>query len=198
RLAKNAEMYGHDMVYTWADHQYSFRANAAITNVSGDAREIALRQRSSARYLQRPDRGTGSGGFFTNRYDTTATSLRGGGAYARLAKETGDWNWEAAINTRTPGYETNDFAFQQRADYLWYNANVVRFWSKPTSWYRTFVVLGGAQSQRNYEGDRTGLQYHTYLSETTPQFWNVNAFWIERPSVLDDRELRGGPVVKTV
>ena len=43
------------------------------------------------------------------------------GAYARLAKETGDWFGELQTNTRTPGYETNDYAFQQRADYIWFN-----------------------------------------------------------------------------
>jgi len=195
RLAKHAEMFGNDVVYTWAEHQYAFRANWALTNVSGDAREIALREQSSARYFQRPDRGAGSGGFFSNRYDTTATSLRGGGFYARVAKETGDWAWETAVNARTPGYETNDYAFQQRADYVWYNANVVRFWSKPTSWYHTLLAIVGAQAQNNFEGDRTGAQFQEFVQETTNQFWNLTEFFIERPSVIDDRQLRGGPAV---
>src|SRR5439155_5464576 len=133
RLARNAQMYGNDLFLTTADKKYSFMASAAITNVAGDPRVILLRQQSSARYFQRPDRGAGSGGFFSNRLDSSATSLRGLGAYARLAKETGDWFWELAANTRTPGYETNDYAFQRSADYLWTNANLVRFWSKRSS-----------------------------------------------------------------
>jgi hypothetical protein len=196
RLARNAEMYGNDVVYRWHDNEYSLTANTAITNVSGDAREIALRQQSSARYYQRPDRGPGWGGFFSSRYDTTATSLRGLGAYARLAKETGDWAWEAAVNTRTPGYETNDYAFQRSADYVWSNVNVVRFWSKQTRWYQTMIGILGAQTQQNYEGDRTAEQLHHFLSLTTRQFWSINEFFIVRPSVMDDRQLRGGPVVR--
>ena len=196
RLARHAEMYGNDVVYTWGDHTYAFRGSAAITNVSGDPREITLREQSSARYYQRPDRGVERSGFFTDGYDTTATSLRGAGLYARVAKETGDWMWETAINARTPGYETNDYAFQQRADYVWYNANLVRSWTKPTSWYRQLFAIVGGQTQSNFEGDRTALQLQAYLSEATKQFWNISAFYIDRPGELDDRQLRGGPVVK--
>src|SRR5689334_2809937 len=197
RLARTAEMYGNDVVFRWDDNKYSFSANAAVTNVSGDRREILLRQESSARYFQRPDRGSGWGGFFSTRRDTMATSLRGIGAYVHLAKETGDWTWETTMNTRTPGYETNDFAFQQKADYIWYNANLNRFWSKQTKWYQAMYGILGTQSQYNYDGDRTATQFHTYWSATTRQFWNVTEFYIIRPTAMDDRQLRGGPVVQT-
>jgi hypothetical protein len=196
RLAKHAEMYGNDLFYTWNDHMYSFRAQGALTNVTGDPREILLRQQSSARYFQRPDRGAGSGGFLSNRFDSSATSLHGAGGYARIAKETGDWFGETGINTRTPGYETNDYAFQQRADYIWYNANIGRTWTKPRSWYRSIYTIAGGQTQTNYEGDRTQGQLHAYFSETTPQFWNVSTFYIHRFSTVDDRQLRGGPAIK--
>ena len=196
RLARNAEMYGNDVVYRWHDNEYSLMANAAVTNVSGDPREIAVRQQSSARYFQRPDRVPGWGGLLSSRYDTTATSLRGVGAYTRLAKETGDWMWEGAINTRTPGFETNDYAFQRSADYIWYNANVMRFWSKQTRWYQTMFGILGAQTQQNFEGDRTAEQFHEFWNVTTRQFWSIAQFVIVRPSAMDDRQLRGGPVVR--
>ncbi len=197
RLARHAELYGSDLLYTFGDRRFSFRAAAAVTNVSGDPREIALRQQSSARYFQRPDRGDGSGGFLSSRYDTTATSLRGAGGYARLGKDAGDWSGEVAINARTPGYEVNDFAFQQRADYVWYNTNVARFWSKPTRWYQSLNALAGAQFQRSFEGNNTGTELHQYVMVTTRQFWNVMAFHMLRPSVIDEGVLRGGPAVKT-
>jgi len=196
RLARHAEMYGSDVHYTWHDHMYSLRAQGAITNVSGDPREILLREQSSARYFQRPDRRAGPNGFLSRRLDSSATALRGAGGYARIAKETGDWFGEIGANTRTPGYETNDYAFQQRADYLWFNANVGRTWTKPRSWYRSIYTIAGGQTQSNYEGDRTQRQAHAYFSETTPQFWNVSTFFIYRPKVIDDRQLRGGPAIQ--
>jgi hypothetical protein len=194
-LAHHAEMYGNDVYYTWHQQTYAFQAQASVTNVSGDPREILSREQSSARYFQRPDRGGGSGGFLSNGLDSTMTSLRGAGLYARVAKQTGDWFGELQTNIRTPGYETNDYAFQQRADYFWLNGNVGRTWTKPTNWYRQVTVLAGGQNQRNFEGDLTQRQLHGYWSEQTPQFWNLTTFFIHRPSVVDDKALRGGPAV---
>ncbi len=196
RLASHAELYGNDMFYTWHDHMFSFRAQGAVTNVSGDPAAILLRQESSARYFQRPDRGAVHG-FLSTQYDSNATSLRGAGWYARFGKDIGDWFGELQTNSRTPGYETNDYAFQQRADYLFYNGNIGRNWTTPGSWYRSITTIVGGQLQNNFEGDRTGEQLHTYFSTTTPQFWNVTAMYIKRPSVIDDRQLRGGPAVRT-
>ena len=195
RLARHAEMYGTDLFVTTKDKKYSLMASAAITNVSGDSGAILRRQMSSAHNFQRPDRGDGMGGFFSTRFDSSARALRGLGAYARVAKDNGDWMWEVAANTRTPGYETNDYAFQRSADYIWTNANLVRFFSKRSSWYQTLFAIVGGQTQQNYEGDRLFSQFHQYLQLQTHQFWNVSEFYIHYPRVLDDGQLRGGPVV---
>jgi hypothetical protein len=195
RLAQHAELVGGDFLYAWNSKVYQLMGSYGVTNVSGDARAITLREEASSRYFQRPDRGRGSGGFLSDRLDTNASSLRGAGAYLHLGKESGDWMWETAVNTRTPGYETNDYAFQQRADYVWYDANLFRYWSKPTSWYRNFYAIIGAQQQQNFEGDVTGRQGQLWFSTTTLQFWTVNSFWISRASVIDDHQLRGGPAV---
>lgn len=197
RLARHAEMIGSDVLYTFGERMYSFRASVAMTNVSGDSREILLREQSSARYFQRPDRGSGSDGFFATRYDSAATALRGLGAYARLSKDAGNTFGELQFSTRTPGYETNDYSYQRRADYTFYLANVGHYWSKPTSWYRNFNLLGGGQVQYNYEGDKTWAQVHEYVSEQTKSFWNLSLFHVYRDRAMDDRLLRGGPVVAT-
>ena len=197
RLTKHAEVVGADWTYAWKNRTYSWSGVTAISNLEGDPRVVYARQRSSARYYQRPDRDARSaGGFFSNALDSTATTMRGGGLYSRLAKDAGNWMWEAAVNARTPGFETNDVALQQRADYLWYSGNIFRYWSKPGKWYRDFSIITGAQRQQNYDGDLTDAQAHFFISSTTPQFWRYSAFYILRPAVMDDRLLRGGPVVK--
>jgi hypothetical protein len=196
-LARHAELVGHDLFYSTRSHAYSWRMQAALTNVSGDPREVLLRQESSARYFQRPDRGAGSGGLFSNRLDSTTTSLRGGGLYTRLAKETGSWFGETSFDTRTPGYESNDYAFQTRADYIFTNVNAGKTWNTPTAWYHQFIALGGAQMIRNYEGDRTQADYHVFAEGTTPQLWNFMGMYIDTPSSIDDRQLRGGPAVRS-
>lgn len=197
RLSRDAQMYGTDLVATTADKKYSLNASLALTNVAGDPRAVLARQRSSARYFQRPDRGEGWGGFLSGRVDSNATALRGLGAYARFAKETGSWWWEVAGNTRTPGYETNDYAFLRKADYIWTNANLIKLWLKRSSWYQSTAAILGAQTERNYEGNQLQTQFHEFYQLQLHSFWSFNQFFIHRPSTLDDRALRGGPLVGT-
>ena len=158
---------------------------------------MTARQRASSRYYQRPDRDArDGGGFFTDALDPGATAMRGAGAYLRLGKDAGNWMWETAMNMRTPGFESNDLAFLTRADYLWYNANVFRYWSKPTKYYRDMSIILGGQQQQNFDGDITDQQFHSFIGMTAKNFWNYNLCYIYRPDLLDDRLLRGGPVVE--
>ena len=196
RLTRHAELLGTDVQYTFKERQYSLTGNFAITNIEGDPAVISARQVAPARYYQRPDRKPGGDGFFTNALDPNATVMRGGGAYLRLAKDAGNWLWETAMNVRTPGFEANDLAFLTRADYIWYNANIFRSFTKPTSWYRNLQIIAGAQEQQNFDGDITDRQFHGFIGMTAKNFWNFNTFYIYRPDLLDDRLLRGGPVVE--
>lgn len=196
RLSSHAELYGTDFRYTWHNRDYSLVGQYALSNVDGTAPLIAAKQRASARYFQRPDRGRMSNGLFTNAYDTTLTSLRGGGAYMRLGKDAGQWLWEVMTNVRTPGFETNDYSFLTTSDFVYTNANVVMSLTKPTSWYRQLWSSVGSQFQKNWDGDLTDLQIPYYFQLTTPQFWNANFGFIWKPDLADDRLLRGGPVVR--
>jgi hypothetical protein len=197
RLTRHAELVGTDVRYTFKERNYSLSANFAITNIEGDPAVISARQRNSARYFQRPDRKPhDNGGFLTDELDPTATVMRGAGAYARLGKDAGNWMWETSLNMRTPGFENNDLAFLTRADYLWYNANVFRYWSKPTKWYRDLSIIVGGQQQQNFDGDINDQQFHAFVGTTAPNFWNFNLYYVGRPDLMDERLLRGGPVVQ--
>jgi hypothetical protein len=187
RLTRHAELVGADVVWFMKQRKYSFISQWAMSNVGGDTLAMQSVQRSAARYLQRPDREPGA-------FRSAATSLNGLAGYARFAKESGDFLWEGSFNTRTTGYETNDMAFQTRADYRWVNANVYRGWNKPTRWYRSLFTILGAQRSLNWDGDLVDQQYHYMLGGRTKGFWNWDSFVILRPEVLDDRQLRGGPI----
>ncbi|MCC6243914.1 MAG: hypothetical protein IT353_13810 [Gemmatimonadaceae bacterium] len=198
RLSQQAQLVGADWNYQWGNRSYSFMGNAAMSSVAGDARVITARQRSSARFFQRPGRMLGADGFFSTRFDSTATVMRGYGAYARVAKNAGNWQWESSASLRNPGYETNDYSFLTKADYIWNNANLIRIYNKPTRWYRSLVFLTGGQVQRNFSGDVTNnSDVHAFAETTTPQFWTFNAFVIHSPQgLIDDGLLRGGAAVR--
>jgi hypothetical protein len=196
RLRSRATAVGLDWNHTWQRREYSWRGSIVASDVAGSSKAIALAQRSSAHYFQRPDREVESDGLFDTAYDTLATTLRGYGLYTRLAKQNGNWLWETAQNWRSPAFEVNDLAFLDRADYKWMNFNVGRQWTVPTKRYRNIFTTAGAQQQFNYDGLRTDLQMHAYYGMEFTNYWNLRTFVIRRATVDDDRLTRGGPVVK--
>ncbi|MFN2398609.1 MAG: DUF5916 domain-containing protein [Gemmatimonadaceae bacterium] len=196
RLNDHSETAGLDMSYYWGKRAYNLLASAAVSSIAGDSNAIQRAQRSSARYFQRPDRVHGSNSVFSDRYDGSATSMRGYAAYARVAKISGDWLWEAHTNIRSPGFEANDLAFLTRADYTWMNANVFRQFLKPTKYYRNLFLIAGGQQQYNFDGDLTDRQLHSFLGGELANYWEFNLFYIRRPETFEDRLTRGGPVVK--
>ena len=195
RLRDRAGVIGFDLDHRWKNRTYSLNIQTALTDIHGDTAAIRRAQQSSARYYQRTGRDATSDGLFSTEYDPTRTTLNGYGAYARLAKETGNWLWEGMQNWRSPGFEANDMGVLSRADYKYMLGNVARQWTTPGSWYRNIWATTGVQAQYNYEGDRTDLDFHSNLSSTLKNYWNVGLFNIYRPSYLDERLTRGGPTV---
>jgi hypothetical protein len=196
RLNRHAEGLGVNTEYWWKNRMYHLIAQAAMTNISGEPAAIARAQRSSARYWQRPDRETGSNGFFTSAYDTTLTYMRGYGSYIRMAKEGGNFRWEGSFNVRSPGFENNDFANLSRVDYMWLHGNINRRWTKPTKHYRYINLTFGGQRQYNYDGDVNDGQIHLSGYYEAPFYWWFSTYNQYRPEAMDERRLRGGPVVQ--
>ncbi|MEO6525834.1 MAG: DUF5916 domain-containing protein [Gemmatimonadaceae bacterium] len=199
RLTSHAESVGGDLVLEWDKKNYSLFATAELSNVSGDSAAMLRVQRSSARYYQRPDRqfrstGLLGGSFFDGFYRPGATNMRGLGTYVRLAKDGGRFNWEAQVNSRTPGFEVNDISFLSRADYVQQTYNVLYNWTVPTKWYRDFAVILGGQQRQNFDGDLTNRDVHYWMGGQTPQFWRWNMWTLHQFQAYDDRALRGGPV----
>lgn len=195
RLNSHSEAVGFDWNARWKNRSWSWVGNLAFTNNSGDTAAVQRLQTSSARYFLRPDRQSGGNGFLSDRYDPKATRLRGLGGYSRLAKDAGKFEFESAVNWRTPGFEANDLAFNTRADYFWMNTNLALNFSRPTTWYRNYFLVAGSQREYNWDGDRTDTQFHAGAFGQLLNYWNVNFFGIRRTDVKDDRLLRGGPVV---
>jgi hypothetical protein len=196
RLSHHAESFGLSTDMWFRNRDYHLMAQVAGTNVSGDTAAILRLQQSSARYFQRPDRGNGANGLLSDRFDPSLTSLRGLGAYARFARDQGNWLWEVSTNLRTPGFENNDIAFLSRADYWWMSGNLFRQWTKPTTWYRQAFFIVGGQQQYNFDWDLTDRQGQLFGDIVLRNYWEINGFWIGRPSVLDDGLARGGPVLR--
>jgi hypothetical protein len=192
RLSRRSEALGLATEMWFKNRTYQLMAQVAGTQVTGDTGAIRRLQMSSARYFQRPDRDDGP----MDAADARRTALRGLGAYARFAKVAGRLFWEMSHNIRTPGFENNDIAFLSQSDYWWMSANVMPQWTKPTSWYRWLQFIVGGQQKYNFDGDLTDRQVQLFGYIQPLNYWDVSAFYIHRPSLLDDRLSRGGPVLR--
>jgi len=196
RLPSHAEAVGIDGELWWGNRTYHLMGNVALSNTSGDSLAIRRLQTSSARYFQRPDRVSGGNGIFSDELAPGATELRGYTAYLRMARDAGSWQWETAVNSRSPGFEVNDASLLNRSDFTWFLANAMRRWNKPTGVYRWWQGIAGAEWQYNYDGDLTSAQVHAFTGGQLNNYWDV-AFYTElHPEVSDDRLTRGGPVVR--
>ena len=196
RLSRHSEAFGFGTDMWFRKRDFHLMAQVAGTQVTGDSTAILRLQRASARYFQRPDRHNGGNGFLSDAYDSSLTSLRGFGAYARFARESGKLLWEISTNLRTPGFDNNDITFFSRADYWYMGANIFPQWTKPTTWYRQLFFIAGGQQQYNFDGDLTERQLQLFGYIQPLNYWNIQGFWIHRPDVFDDRLTRGGPVVR--
>ncbi|MFB3852835.1 MAG: DUF5916 domain-containing protein [Vicinamibacterales bacterium] len=197
RLRSHAEAAGFDWNHTWRGRQYSWMGTTMVSSVSGSPEAIALTQRSSAHYFQRPDRSATGDGLFDTRYDPSATSLQGYGLYTRVGKDAGGvLRWEAMANIRSPGFEVNDLSFLSRADFKWFNGNIAGSWTVPTRWYRSIFASFGGATEYNYDGDRTWSQLQGFYGHEFSNYWNLRVIGIHNFISHDHRLTRGGPVVK--
>jgi hypothetical protein len=196
RLRASAQLVGTDILHYWAKRSYSFWGQLAVSNVTGDTAAMRRTQLTSAHYFQRPDRVATSDGLFDIRFDPTRTSLQGYGFYGRLAKESGDWQWETSQNWRSPGFEVNDIAALGRTDYKWMQASVLRQWTTPGRWYRDAAAIVAAQQQLDYDGDLTDRQGAAWSRVTFLNYVGLSGFVIHRPATFDALRTRGGVVVR--
>ena len=187
-LLRHSEALGVGTDMWFAKRDYHLMAQIAGTQLSGDSTAVRKVQTSPQHYLQRPDR--------SNPLDPTRTSLGGLGAYARFAREQGHVLWELSGNMRSPGFDNNDITFFGRSDYIWMSGNVFPQWTKPTKWYRQLLFIVGGQQQYNFDGDLTDRQQQLFAWIQPLNYWTMQAFWIHRPELFDDRLTRGGPVVR--
>ena len=195
-FARTATVGSVDWTVAWREKTYSWFGLLVGSHVGGNSSAITRLQMSSARYLQRPDRRSFTGGVFDTRFDTLATSLSGYGAMTRLGKDGGDWVGEIIAIAISPGFEDNDLGFQTRADVV--SAVVNAGWNRtrPTRAYRELRVVGGIEGRNGFDGTAILRSAHGKATIVLRNYLSVTLSRIEHASAYDDGLLRGGPLAR--
>ncbi len=189
-LVNRAETAGLDGYTSFAKKDWVFEWFAAGSRVSGSTTAIANEQQSPSRYYNRPDA-------TSFHFDPTRTSLDGFAGKAMISKTSGLWRPLAEVQAYSPGYETNDVGFMQRADMISSHFVMQYVNDHPTDHFRDKTLWAGVWENRNFDGDT--LQRGLYLNHfaTLANYWTYGTTLVLNPSGIDDRATRGGPLLRT-
>ena len=155
--------------------------------VRGSARAIAVTQRSSAHYFQRPD-----ASHLT--LDSTRTSLAGWGLRLQAHRITGRWRYGNATYARSPGFEVNDLGIEHRADWIENFTWVGHERTQPGPLFSSWAVYANTWSWWTFAGERTWTQANLDLRGEFRNFWGgFIRLGVGLPALT--QRLQGGPLL---
>lgn len=189
-LRENALTAGVDGYTAFRGGNWIFEWEAAGSRVSGSEEAIAQTQLSSAHYYQRPDAGH-------VELDPTRTSLSGSSGRVMLSKQNGLWRPIVQVHAYSPGFETNDAGFMQRADIISVNALTQYVNEQPSKRFRSRTVWMGGWTNRNFDGDTLERGVFGDAFGSFANYWEYRAALFLTPGAFSDQRTRGGPVVRT-
>lgn len=115
--------------HRFAQRRWELTGYAAFNEVQGSAQAIALTQRSSIHYYQRPDADV--------RYDSTRTSM-GGRSLSVGLKQVGGWlRYENNFRHASAGLEANDLGFVNTVNDVSFKQTVEMRQLRPSAWLRS-------------------------------------------------------------
>jgi hypothetical protein len=189
-LRGSAYVVGADFTNSWADRAWSLDGSIGLSTVRGTPEAIALTQRSSARYYQRPDA-------TSFHYDPTPTSLTGYAYQLALGKNSGrHWLGGIVYQETSPAFEANDLGFQSDASLRGLSTALEYRETRPGRVFRSFGIFPFTNHGWNFDGDLVYGSYGLIFSGQLANFWDFQLRGDYAPPVYDDRLTRGGPVAR--
>ncbi len=190
RLRSAAYAVGIDGRRDFANRTWTLSGSLAPSYITGEASAINLAQRSSARYLHRPDADH-------LNYDPGATSLAGVFGRVSIQKGAGDWRGNAALTATSPGFEVNDIGFQSNADRIGFTSNLNYDQTRPGQYLRRWGFGVSPSATWNFAGEPQQLQLSGDVDGQLLSFHGFNVRMSRQFASWDDRFTRGGPNVRT-
>ncbi len=188
-MREEAYLAGVDGHWFFGDRDTILEWFLAGTSVRGSEEAIGITQSSAAHRYQRPDA--------THiDLDPGRASLEGWGGRVTVAKQRGKWRYNVQAQGYSPGFETNDVGYLQRADQVATHAALLFQDPEPRGRIRRRGFWVAEWQNYNFDGDliSRGIGGSGDVTLT-----NYTGLWMDLFHVsdrLDDRATRGGPMIR--
>jgi len=167
---------------------YEVTGAVGFSHQAGDSLSILRLQRSSARYLQRPD-----ADYVT--YDPSRTTFSGYTASLGAQKISGrHWLWTVAGDMRSPTFELNDAGSQSIADYRTVYGELRYRETRPRGLLRKWAAYVTPQQQWNGGGVVTDQELWLDWEATLKNFWRTHFTAFRTFPAQNPTLTRGGPL----
>ena len=178
---------GIDGSHSWGNREWTLSGFFAGSRVSGSDDAIARTQRAAAHYFTRPD-----ADYLT--YDPTQGAMQGHNLGASIS-HSGTWDVSATYKEVSPGFETNDIGFMNRADFRSFSTFYGRRMNQPVGAFRSRTAYVYHNAAWNFGGDVifNGLGFGA--NAQLKNFWFVGLNGGLSASRFDDRVAFGGPAI---
>lgn len=147
--------------------RYELSGYTGRVGVNGSPRAIALTQRSSVHFWQRPDH--------ERTYDSTRTSMNGHVATAQLQKLGGSVRWSSNWRYSSSGMEANDLGFVILVNDMSIRNQVSLQSLKPSKLYRRFFGYVSNETHWTTGGTQSGASVTAHASGELKNFWSTAA-----------------------
>ncbi|MEO8192612.1 MAG: DUF5916 domain-containing protein [Gemmatimonadales bacterium] len=190
-LRSSAYTGGLDVRHRFFDKKYEMRAYVAASQVNGSASAISSTQLDGVHRYQRPDDDIS--------FDPTKTRLTGNAERLSISKFGGGiTRFQSVLQRFSPGFESNDLGFQQRADEQMFRNWLAFQYNKPSKYFQRRFHNFNTMQRWNTEGLPLNVALNTnWHMQFKNYMWghvggNLNDF----AKTYNDRVSRGGPVLR--
>jgi hypothetical protein len=188
-LPENVLSGGFDFVHYWKNKTYYIETKAAGSYLNGSEESILRKQLAHNHRFQRPDARH-------LEVDSTTKALYGHGALFEIGKKGGNWLFTINGQYRNPGLNLNDMGYIRYSDFISQLTEFTYAMNTPGKLFRNYSVnlhqSAGWSFGKENTLNETGVDFNSQFIN----LWRLNLSYHLIFSVLDTRELWGGPALR--
>jgi len=190
-LRSSAYTGGVDLRHRFFKKQYELRANVAVSQVNGSKEAISSTQRDGVHRYQRPDDDVS--------FDPDKTSLFGDMERLSISKFGGGiTRFQSVLQRFSPGFESNDLGFQQRADEQMFRNWFSLQYNTPSKYFQRRFHNFNTMQRWTTDGLPLTVSLNTnwHMQFKNWMWGHVGGNFNNFVKTYNDRVTRGGPALR--